>query len=123
MSPLLAQLSADLLGPLVTWLIGLSTAIFLANQIVSFWKDHLREKPAPADTYATKSEHGELRERVDRVEEKIEENYKTLDQKRSSSVANLHEAVRELSQQLNARIDEVPQRTIRLLAETKQLHQ
>jgi len=61
---LLAQISADQIAPLVQWLIGASAFAFLLNQGLSLWKEHFRENPAPADTYATlaqlKEAHGRI---------------------------------------------------------------
>jgi hypothetical protein len=99
-----------------------AAALVILNQALTFWKEHVKEKPAPADTYATKVDHSELRERVTSVEGKIDSNYKTLDQKRSVSVANLHEALTAQTAALNSRIDDVPGRVIELLSKTKQLH-
>lgn len=73
-------------------------------------------------TYATKTEHVELKERVQAVEEKVDENYKQLDGKRSASIAALHEKLEAQTRELNDRIDAVPERTIKLLRETQQLH-
>lgn len=67
---LLAQISPDLAAPTVQWLVGASAVAFLANQGLSLWKDHFRENPIPADTYATlhqlKEAHGRIgRERAE----------------------------------------------------------
>lgn len=64
----------------------------------------------------------ELREQVQRVDEKVDANYQALDGKRSVSVANLHTALEEQTAKLNTRIDEIPSRVITLLNETKKLH-
>jgi hypothetical protein len=118
----LAQVDVEMVGPIVPWIAGASLTVFLLNQALCFFKEHIREQPTPSDTYATKPEHAELKERVHHVESLVDANYKTLDQKRSVSVANLHDALKEQTEALNKRIDEVPNRVISLLTETKKLH-
>ena len=66
----LAQIGADAVGPLVQWIIGGSGAMFLLNQALTFYKEHIREQPTPSNTYATKEEmkyaHGRItRERAE----------------------------------------------------------
>jgi hypothetical protein len=73
-------------------------------------------------TYATKTEHVELKERVQAVEEKVDENFRVLDSKRSDDVAALHDKLEQITRDLNHRVDAVPERTIKLLRETQQLH-
>ncbi len=122
MLPVLAQVTTDMLGPIVPWLVGASGAMFLLNQVLTFYKEHIREQPTPSNTYATKDEHGELKDKVHAVEKTVEDNYRSLDGKRSVSVANLHDALKEQTQSLNRRIDDVPQRVITLLRDVKALH-
>lgn len=50
--------AADILGAgegaeLAKWLVGLSASVFLLNQVLTFFKQHMREQPAPASTYVT----------------------------------------------------------------------
>lgn len=118
----LAQVDLSSVPSLVVVIIGGSGVLFLLNQALTFWKEHMREKPAPADTYATKAEHSELKHRVEELSEKIETNFRALDHKRSVSIAGLHDDLNATRQTLEARIDAMPQRTIVLLNETKQLH-
>lgn len=66
----LAQIGADAVGPLVQWIIGGSAVMFLLNQVLTFYKQHIREQPTPSNTYATKEEmkfaHGRIsRERAE----------------------------------------------------------
>jgi hypothetical protein len=87
----LAQLP-EVEGPaFLAWLASAALALFLLNQAITFWKEHLREKPIPGETYATKVEHNELRQRLDAVDGKIEANFRELDRKRSVSIAGLHD--------------------------------
>jgi hypothetical protein len=98
-----------------------------------------------ADRFATIEEHVELKERVDDMSLKIDEGFRHLDQKRSVSIAGLHEQTRlqgekiaalaaetakqtadliDLKNQtasINSRIDGIPSRTIALLKDTKKL--
>lgn len=38
------------------WLLSLTLFVLLADRLFAFWKNHLREQPRPAETYATKPE-------------------------------------------------------------------
>lgn len=64
-----------------------------------------------SDTFATAKEHAALVQEVAKI-----------DHERRTSAANLHSKIDELAKRLDSRIDEIPGRTIALLAETKQLH-
>lgn len=64
-----------------------------------------------ADQFATAKEHAALAAEVAK-----------LDSERRTSVANLHQKIDDLATRIDARIDEIPGRTIALLNETKQLH-
>jgi len=38
----------------IGWVIVILVAVVVGlNQVVSFWKDHMRERPTPSDTYVT----------------------------------------------------------------------
>lgn len=119
---LLAQLTPDMLGPVVPWLLGASGVMLLLNQALSFFKDHIREKPTPADTYATRAEHAELKQRVEHISDEIVRGFERLDQKRSVSIAGLHDDLASTAEKLNARIDAMPARMIELLKSTRDLH-
>jgi len=67
----IAQLSPDQIAPLVQWLVGASAAAFLLNQGLSLWKDHFRESPIPADTYATLAQLKEAHGRIGRERSEI----------------------------------------------------
>jgi phytoene dehydrogenase-like protein len=56
MIPLLVQISFEAIPSFVMFAIGGSAALFLINQALTFYKEHMREKPVPAATYATKTE-------------------------------------------------------------------
>lgn len=114
---LLAQLSADTGSSLMTFLVGGSAALFLINQALTFYKQHIKEQPTPANTYATKDEmkqaHGRMtreKDEFDRQIRELKEEQERLDQKLDNKIDDLNE-----------RIDAVPERTINLLAKTKGL--
>ena len=126
----LAQFDPSSVPSLVIFIVGGSAAIFLINQVLTFWKDHMREQPAPADTYATKSEHTELKDRVRTVETAVDENFRELDRKRSVSIAGLHDDLtaktdalrkdmKDDNERLNVRITEVLSRVSELKGELK----
>jgi hypothetical protein len=102
----LAQLSSENSGPFLIVVVGGSAALFLINQALTFWKDHMRERPTPSDTYATKAEHCELKGRVRGVEEKLESNFRALDQKRSVSIAGLHDDLRNKTDSIRSEMKE-----------------
>lgn len=111
----LAQISADAVSPLVQWIIGASGAMFLLNQALGFYKSHLREQPAPRDTYATKDELRQAHGRMTREGEALAE-----------VIAELKAEDRRLNERLETEIkdirDEViaiPEKTIDLLIKTK----
>ena len=110
--------SASSIGWLMVAVAALAATI---NQILKL-TDRFKANPPTHTVFATKADHGELKERVNLVETRVDENFKLLDQKRSVSIGNLHEALKQQTEMLNGRIDEVPGRVIRLLNETKQLH-
>lgn len=84
----------------LAWLACGALALFLLNQALTFWKEHMREKPIPGETYATKTEHGELKGRVAAVEDRTEQNFRELDRKRSVSIAGLHDDLRDKTDSL-----------------------
>ena len=108
MSPTLIATLAELPAPDSATSIGFLALAFFAiiggvNQALRFF-DRLKEKPIPSDTYATKTEHGELKIRVDRVETRTEENFRALDHKRSVSIAGLHDDLRDKTEALRKEI-------------------
>lgn len=53
---LLAQLKLDSIPSFVMFIVGGSATIFLINQVLTFYKEHMKEQPTPSNTYATKVE-------------------------------------------------------------------
>lgn len=102
--PILAQLSEQTADALVVWMVGGSAAIFAINQVLTFYKAHIKEQPTPADTYATKAEHAELRTRVDRMSGEIAQAFDRLDHKRSVSIAGLHTKVDQATAEIRREI-------------------
>lgn len=98
-------------------LVGLAALLVIAK-IMWDAADRLRGGTAQkrevsfADQFATTAQHAELRGEVAKI-----------DHERRTSVANLHDKIDTLAANLHERIDAVPERTIALLRETKQLHQ
>lgn len=102
----LAQLTADMLGPIVPWVAGASLTVFLLNQALSFFKEHIREQPTPSDTYASKSDHAELKRRVDEISAEIRGGFEKLDHKRSVSIAGLHDDLKDAVKDLRTEMKE-----------------
>ncbi len=53
---LIAQLTKDNSSSFLIVVAGGSLSIFLINQVLTFYKAHMKEQPAPSATYATKQE-------------------------------------------------------------------
>jgi polyhydroxyalkanoate synthesis regulator phasin len=139
---------------MVAWLVGLSAAMFLANQVLTFYKVHIKEQPSPSTTYATKeehtalrnqvgafatkeehaqlrnqvgafatkSEHEKLEQRVNGLSAEIKDGFRELDKKRSVSIAGLHDDLNTGLEKVHKRIDELPNRVISLLKDTRELN-
>ena len=133
----LAQLPDPSSAASVGWIVLSFAAVCLAlNQIMSFWSKHVKERPTPSETYATKQQHDEFRKQMDaelgreRGSRKMIHQEVAILQADTKSLRTETESqtrqLADLKKQINdtaARIDEIPARTIRLLNETKQLHQ
>lgn len=117
MFPLLAQLSTENIPSLITVLVGGSAAIFLINQVLTFYKTHMKEQPTPANTYATKEEMKHTHGRIGREREEVNLALAALREEQKAMRLVLDTEIKDL----NRRIDAVPQRTIALLRETKGL--
>lgn len=113
MIALLAQLPEPHAAQSIGWLA--LAAFSLAggiNQVMAIM-DRFKEKPVPADTYATKTDHAKLAAdhaklevRVAAMDTKIEENFRALDHKRSVSIAGLHKAIDEKTTALRVELKE-----------------
>lgn len=111
--------------------------MFFLNQALTFYKVHMKEQPSPANTYATKEEHAALRNQVgafatkaehDKLEQRvnglsaeIKDGFRELDKKRSVSIAGLHDDLNNGLEKVHKRIDELPNRVITLLKDTRDL--
>ena len=138
MPPLLshfAQLPADTVAPLVQWIIGGSAFVFLLNQGLSFYKEHIREKPLASETYATKAQMTEAHGRISRERKEIDqaltvlrEEDKVLRQKLDDEIAEIGEQIKANGQageerviKLHDRLNELPVQILDLLRKTKGL--
>lgn len=115
--PLLAQLSLETIPSLVVFVVGGSATIFLINQVLTFYKQHMKEQPTPANTYATKEEMKFAHGRISREREEINREIARLGEEQKALRLVLDSEIKDL----NRRIDAVPERTIALLRETKDL--
>ena len=98
----LAQLSLESMPSLVTFIVGGSAALFLVNQALTFYKEHIRERPTPADTYATKTELGrvetQLRESIGELADDLKEEVGAQAGKRK----RIYESIEKLGQDMAA---------------------
>ena len=101
----------------VQWIVGCAGACVVANQVLRFIKDHIREQPRPSDVYATKKEHGELKkivsqfteqtdDRFQTYEAKLEQAIKEMELRRSANVARLHDKIEEMGNTLRRDVHE-----------------
>lgn len=147
--------SASSVGWVVIILGGLLVTAYYASELFKLWvgkkettRMSLGDQPVEvreAHRFTTREEHQELKVRVDSMVEKIEEGFRHIDQKRSVSIAGVHELVRDQGVKIaslqaettsqsgslddlkdavdgiNSRIDSIPSRFIELLRNTKGL--
>lgn len=104
MNALLAQISTDMLGPIAPWLISASAVLFLVNQGITFYKDHFRESPIPADTYATKKELHETHGRISRERKEIDAALTRADAEIKALAEGLQDAVGQIRRDGEARV-------------------
>ena len=83
--------------------------MFLLNQVLTFWKEHMREQPTPADTYATKEEHDALIAEVDARFDKLNED-------RRRNVTELHSKIDDMRREVKTDVHGVHDRITALLA-------
>jgi hypothetical protein len=105
MFALLAQISLDQFGPLVPWLAGASLALFLTNQAITFWKDHMREEPNPSTTYALKCDHEELAREFRESQARTDERFTAMSSASSQSREKIFVLIREQNGQLRAEMN------------------
>lgn len=79
-------------------------------------KELMTRKPALHVEFVSQVDHSKLEERVDGIENKIQQGYERLDQKRSVSIAGVHELVRKQGEAIAALTAETG-------SQTRQLHQ
>jgi peptidoglycan hydrolase CwlO-like protein len=123
----LAQLVLESTPALITFLVGGSAALFLVNQALTFYKDHIKETPTPAGTYATLEkldvELGRERGARKQMHQEMTEIQKSITalQTETDSQSNDIGSIKDDIKNFNDRIDAIPQRVITLLRETKGL--
>lgn len=135
MIPALAQISTDQIHPLVQFIVGGSAAVFLLNQAITFWKDHMREQPTPSDTYATKQEMKEAHGRMSRERDETralivaaEGRMQAECSRIAAEVAGYNTNAEDRATRINNRIDdlsdkvaEAPEKVVEMLVRTKGL--
>jgi len=84
---LLAQATPDATAA-TAWLIGLAAALVIIDRILAFFKSHMQETPRPADTYATKREHGELRQTLSQHIDAVEDRFQTFESKLEKTISD-----------------------------------
>ena len=117
MTTLIAQLTPANLPSFVQFVIGGSATIFLLNQALRFYKDHIKEQPTPSNTYATKEELRQTHGRIAREREELNREIARVGEEQKAIRLVLDSEIKDL----NRRIDAVPGRVIALLRETKGL--
>jgi len=88
---MLLELPAPSSPAAIGWVALALAALFVCvNQALTFF-DRFKETPVVYQTYVTKVEHIKLEGRVDNMAEQITAGFERLDQKRSVSIAGLHD--------------------------------
>lgn len=87
------------------WLLMAACVLVLLNQGFSFFKNHIREEPRPAKTYAKHLDHVELARKVEqKAEQKALEGIKTelakLRVETFSSISKAHHKMEDLIKEL-----------------------
>ncbi len=117
MMTLIAQVTADMLGPIVPWIAGASLTLFLLNQALTFYKEHIREQPTPSNTYATKEEMRQAHGRMNREKEERDREIRDLKATDEALREKLDREIKDLRDDVIA----VPREVVALLKETKGL--
>lgn len=105
--------SATQLGTVLLVLLTLLSAYLLILKI----REHLREQPDPKLTYATLAQHEKLRQQlvtlqrdnrhdIERFRTEYRADHLTLDNKRSTAIASVHELIRKNAEHIAALIAE-----------------
>jgi hypothetical protein len=127
---MLAQLPTISSGDLGGWLIAAAAVLVIAERGFAFWKNHLREQPPPSQTYMTKTDchlaHAATKEELKRLADDVE-HLKAARSETNNVVAaateNLRREMNESFRRVHQRIDELPDKIIAILANTKALRE
>ena len=92
--------NADVIGVGLLVMLALLSGYFLVLRI----KEYFEEKPDPKITYATNLELEKLRRQLEQYQRDNKADLKMLDERRSRSVAALHELVRKNAEHISALI-------------------
>jgi len=92
--------NADIVGIAMLILLALLSGYFLVLRI----KEYFEEKPDPKVTYATNLELEKLRQQFQQYQRDSKTDFNILDERRSRSVAALHELVRKNAEHISALI-------------------
>ncbi len=110
---------------IVLWIWGACGTAFLANIVLNFWKQNMREQPRPSETYATKLEVNELERKLELHKEREAEDaakrragiYTKIDETRrelSSEIADVKREIKEDFHSTHERIDELTKAVSRM---------
>ncbi len=92
--------NANVVGIAMLILLALLSGYFLVLRI----KEYFEEKPDPKVTYATNLELEKLRQQFQQYQRDSKTDFNILDERRSRSVAALHELVRKNAEHISALI-------------------
>lgn len=98
---MIAQLSLDTIPSFVVFIVGGSATIFLINQVLTFYKAHIKEQPTPANTYATKVEltkvETELKDDIDSLTTALTNEANSQAGKRKKIYENIEQLGRDMA--------------------------
>lgn len=106
------------------WFLALTVAVLLFDRVISFYKSHMKEKPDPAQTYATRVELAEIKsarkEDEDRAIFYRREIYDKIETT-NDKIETLRKDIGEDMDELASQIKNAPAETVALLRNTKGL--
>lgn len=121
---MLAQLAAPTSVEFAGWIACLATFAWLADRILRFYKDHLREQPPPAETYMRRDNCKEAHALLDARLGEVRKEFHALVQANHVEVADLKQSLTRIHERLDdleARVGALPDRTLALILNSKSL--
>jgi len=121
---MLAQLATPTSVEFAGWIACLATCAWLADRILRFYKDHVREQPPPAETYMRRDNCREAHTLLDARLSEVRKEFHSIVESHHVEVVDLKQSITRLHQRLDdleARVGSLPDRTLALILNSKSL--